>query len=328
MGAPIFLTPLEEGSLALLSRIRDLWEKATPAVRRAYLEGVSAARDSAKLEQVAQLIEANRIEEALRLVDDVAPAISEALEDAYRRTGQATTAALSRARAVRLTFDGVNPRAVAYLQEERLRLIREIAEDQRGAVLRVLADGNARGVPVRDMARGFRDVIGLTEKQATAVVNYRRLLEQNSSEALARALRDGRFDRTVRAAIANERPLTATQINRMVDRYAERYRAYRARVISRTETLRAVHAAEHESIRQALEAAGDDGAGVVRIWRTAQDDRVRDTHADMEGQERGFDEPFESPSGELLMFPGDPEAPPEETIQCRCVVESFIPRLR
>jgi hypothetical protein len=40
----------------------------------------------------------------------------------------------------------------------------------------------------------------------------------------------------------------------------------------------------------------------------------------MDGQERGLNEPFDSPSGAQLMYPGDPDAPAEEVINCRCAV--------
>jgi hypothetical protein len=47
---------------------------------------------------------------------------------------------------------------------------------------------------------------------------------------------------------------------------------------------------------------------------------VRGSHRAMHGQTRGVDEPFESGAGFSLMYPGDVNAPPEETIQCRCTV--------
>ncbi len=49
----------------------------------------------------------------------------------------------------------------------------------------------------------------------------------------------------------------------------------------------------------------------------------RDTHMEMDGQEVPYDEPFRSPSGALLMYPGDNSAPPEEVINCQCWMEVF-----
>lgn len=49
----------------------------------------------------------------------------------------------------------------------------------------------------------------------------------------------------------------------------------------------------------------------------------RDTHMNMHGQEVPYDEPFHSPSGALLMYPGDNSAPAEEVVNCQCFMEVF-----
>jgi uncharacterized protein with gpF-like domain len=61
-------------------------------------------------------------------------------------------------------------------------------------------------------------------------------------------------------------------------------------------------------------------AGVLaKIWITARDLRVRDSHRTMEKQCRPIDDPFVTGAGNLLMHPLDPAGPPEEVINCRCV---------
>jgi uncharacterized protein with gpF-like domain len=57
---------------------------------------------------------------------------------------------------------------------------------------------------------------------------------------------------------------------------------------------------------------------VTMIWHTAEDDRVRDSHDFMDGQEVAMGQPFVSGLGNLLMYPGDPMGPPEDVINCRC----------
>jgi uncharacterized protein with gpF-like domain len=94
--------------------------------------------------------------------------------------------------------------------------------------------------------------------------------------------------------------------------------AHRAEMIAHTESLRSVSRARHQAWRQIADQAGFDDDRVRRTWMATLDERTRDTHAEMNGQMvQGF-EPFESPSGALLMHPGS-AAPPEETINCRCV---------
>lgn len=87
----------------------------------------------------------------------------------------------------------------------------------------------------------------------------------------------------------------------------------RAEVIARTETVSGFNAASRE-------AAGGSGVVSGKRWLTAGDDRVRESHAAMDGEEVGLDEPYSNG----LMFPGDPEGDPDETIQCRCVEEYVL----
>lgn len=54
-----------------------------------------------------------------------------------------------------------------------------------------------------------------------------------------------------------------------------------------------------------------------REWNTMHDDRVRDTHADVDGQLRRMGEPF-NVGGASLMHPGDPGGPASEVVNCRC----------
>lgn len=93
--------------------------------------------------------------------------------------------------------------------------------------------------------------------------------------------------------------------------------------IGRTEALSAHNFGNYEAWKQ----LGED---VVpgRVWVTARDERVRDGsghgHDEAEGQERGINEPFLVRAGadapyEELAHPGDPNASPGNTINCRCV---------
>lgn len=56
---------------------------------------------------------------------------------------------------------------------------------------------------------------------------------------------------------------------------------------------------------------------VIRVWNTQDDERVRPTHGDADGQQQRMPNPFEVGRA-LLRFPGDPLGPPEETVNCRC----------
>ena len=221
---------------------------------------------------------------------------------------------------VGLSFDPELATAAELMDEASLEFIQEFSDSQREAVRRALVTALRQGKGTQAVARAFRNSIGLTAFQQDAVDSYRNLLESNSAQALDRVLRDRRYDRAAATALAADEPLGDARIDAMVDRYAARYLAYRAETIARTETTRVLNQARQQSTEDVIASADIPEDEVVRTWSAVQDNRTRDTHAELDGQERGLNEPFDSPSGAQLMFPGDPNAPPEETINCRCAV--------
>lgn len=86
---------------------------------------------------------------------------------------------------------------------------------------------------------------------------------------------------------------------------------YRAQLIARTEMIRASNAGSMGVYRQ--------WAVRMKEWLATMDERVRDSHAAANGQVVPMDEPFEV-GGAALMYPGDPNGPLGETVQCRCTV--------
>lgn len=76
-----------------------------------------------------------------------------------------------------------------------------------------------------------------------------------------------------------------------------------------------------ESSRAAVHAKA--GKYVKRIWRTMKDEKVRPSHRRAFGQKRSVTNPFRVGQA-LLMYPGDPTGPIEETANCRCWIEVKI----
>jgi SPP1 gp7 family putative phage head morphogenesis protein len=92
--------------------------------------------------------------------------------------------------------------------------------------------------------------------------------------------------------------------------------SYRAEMIARTETHGAANYGSQEAAKQT-------GLPLSREWLAAADDRTRETHREANGQVVGMDEKFKVGDAEL-MFPGDPEGPGEEVINCRCAVGYIV----
>lgn len=72
----------------------------------------------------------------------------------------------------------------------------------------------------------------------------------------------------------------------------------------------------------------DKGVVMSKIWIATPDNRVRDWHLSMDGQERDVDEPFIDGHGEELDYPGDPSGSPKTVYNCRCSMRSHIIGIR
>lgn len=81
--------------------------------------------------------------------------------------------------------------------------------------------------------------------------------------------------------------------------------------IARTEG----HRVQEEAGLDAMRAAKEAGADVVKQWSATLDERTRPEHQEADGQIREIDEPFDV-GGEDLMMPGDGSA--FNCINCRC----------
>lgn len=307
------------------ARIEKLIAWAETKVRRAFRRFLDDMRSAAVRRQVWVILERDGIEAALRLMDAHIARMGAVLAQVFQFVGTAEVAAIGRklrgahAR-VAISFDPTHPRAAELMRGNRLEFVREMTRAQREATSASLIEALRTGAGPTQVAHTLRDSIGLTEAQRRAVSNYRRLLEAGDAAALSRDLRDRRFDPSVRRAVEDGEPLGAAKIYRMVERYRNRYLQYRAETIARTEVQRTVGRARRESITQVLEQIGEPKESVVRTWVATGDKRTRDTHAEMDGQQRGLDAPYESSSGARMMHPGDASlgAPAEELINCRC----------
>ena len=94
----------------------------------------------------------------------------------------------------------------------------------------------------------------------------------------------------------------------------------RAQRIAQTESTRAWNAG---ALAAAQVLTGPDRP-LVKQWLTRNDERVRQAHRDANGQLQLLDEPFDV-GGTPMMYPGDPSAPADLTVQCRCIMRAAAP---
>lgn len=86
----------------------------------------------------------------------------------------------------------------------------------------------------------------------------------------------------------------------------------RAVRIARTEG----HRIQTTAAMDAMYAAKEKGADVIKQWDATLDDVTRESHRQVDGQIRELDEDF----GNGLEFPGDPAGGAAEVINCRCAL--------
>jgi hypothetical protein len=327
VAAPVgIIETLPLGQLDRASRLVGALARADGRIRRHFLRIIQGTRGLADLEGVASLLQSGRVDAALGLLaGDLGESLATAVDQAYIAAGFSAAAALRGEIDTLLDFNMANTRAVNHLQQTRLRLVVGFNTEQRAATRIFLQDAFARGLSPIEQARALQRSIGLTQHQAQIIQNYRRDLQGRSRNALARQLRDKRFDPTVLRSIESGVDLTEAQIDRMVTRYEEKWIRFRAQTIAETESRAAAGAADEELWNQAIEQDVLPASALQTTWKTTRNpETVRDSHKRMEGQKRPFGVPFDSGLGNKLRYPGDQNAPGADTIRCQCVLERKV----
>lgn len=90
----------------------------------------------------------------------------------------------------------------------------------------------------------------------------------------------------------------------------------------------AITGAQNAGRMERLHEATEMGVKVKKKWLATLDDRTRDAHADLDGQEVDIDEKFRvTVKGQTyeIDFPGDPNADPSMTYNCRCTLVFVYP---
>lgn len=325
--------------------LEDQFKKHNPRIRDAFLRSMQDIRNSSTLSEVEDAIERGQIDlvlERLNIEPQFMDEMSDVLRAAYIEAGRTLMSGLPEGSQLVIRFEGRNPRAESWAAERSSQFITEVIEDQKEAVRSVVSEGIAQGRGPRDTAleivgrvnraTGRREggIIGLTSAQTGYINNARAQLQSGDPEELrkylSRSLRDRRYDSVVRRAIDAGRRIPQVQIERIIRSYSSRMQKHRGDVVARTETLTSLNAGRREGLEQLVERGEVPRDKIKKIWRATGDDRTRENHMLMNNQEVEGDQPFRTPMGYQLMFPGDSSmgAPPQETIQCRCWVEYKI----
>lgn len=324
-----------------LKELRKKYEKKTGA---AFFDSLETIKSNVSVNAIVTAIENNDWDEVINILQidraafrPVDRMMAEAFEDGGTTTASALSAGAARTgrgAQVSFRFDIRNRRAESWLAEQSSTMITRIVEDTRAGVRNLLESGMITGRNPRSVAldivgridpgtgRRTGGIVGLSGPQEKYVSNARsELAGGDLKNYLTRRARDKRFDSYVNKAIKDGTPIPDNIQSKMLARYNDNLIRVRGEAIARTESIRSLNQGQFEAMQQGVESGTVQA--VRKIWDSAGDDRVRDSHSELDGESVRIDEPFTSPStGAALMFPLDASmgAEGEDVINCRCRV--------
>lgn len=96
----------------------------------------------------------------------------------------------------------------------------------------------------------------------------------------------------------------------------------KASAIRNARTL--VTGAENSGRMDSYHELEEQGIILKKVWIATSDDRTREWHLEMDGQEVDIDENFIDGLGNELEYPGDPDGEPETVYNCRCSMKAEV----
>jgi hypothetical protein len=323
-------------------RFEELLDSLEPKLAEAFRRSIEAIKSNAILARVVERLErgdVNGAVAALQIEPEAFAALDRAILEAYNAGG---VNAITEYPAVKdpegnrvlFSFGVRNEAGEAAIRAHALALNTSLADDVKDAARLMLSEGLAQGrnpvstaldmVGRKSRVTGLREggIIGLSSAQTAFVEKYRNALLTGDTELMKAYLllgtRDKRSDAMVRAAIASGKPLSAAAVQGIIGRLSDNNLRLRGESIARTETMMALGMARDDAMRQQINSGKVAAQDVTKKWHSAADGRVRHTHRILNGQSVPIDGVFHSPSGATLRYPGDPNAPINETSGCRC----------
>lgn len=309
-----------------------LASRLTPSLYVAYLKSLRDMGRAIDVDRVARLLEQGRIREAVEvlfdegLVNAALEPMRQSLRDIVARAGKnfyrdTPAGPMTATPIARVRFQVLDPKVIKAIEAYESKTLAAMTETLRETVRQAITEGLREGVNPREVARGLKDVLGLSPTQEQYIRNYRNELRALDPAALERQLTDGNFDRTVAAAIREGRPLTDAEIEKGVARYRANWKRWQAETVSRTVTTNAMREAQRMAWDQAIAAGKVEASELVETWITTLDGRERPAHHQMHGAQKAYDADWFVPGVGRQRYPGESE------YNCRC--RTWIaPRIR
>lgn len=332
----------------------ELERRFGPRIAAAFREAIDELTRAADVERAITALAVGDIEAALAAMHIEASAygpLGDAIRDSFNAAGQMGVATMpplvdAAGASLVIRYDGRALGAEAWVRDHSSRLITRTVEDQRQAIRVALEDSLRRRQNPRSAvpdiigrynpATKAREggIIGLTKPQERFAANARdELASENPAglkNYLAREARDKTFDPAVRRALKDGKAVPPDVARKALEAYKSGLLRTRGRAISQTEVLTSLNAGKFRAYVQATEDGNLDPETATKVWRDSSDDRVRHSHAILDGESVLLLQPFKSVTGSLMLYPGDTSmgATAADVILCRCRFDVRIDRLR
>ena len=287
-------------STAVLRRLRAFLDRKEPELVRVLVNMWNAQGKAITYKELREAImqgdiNDDALQESLReWWDDYSKFVVLYLRPAWETAMQAAVADLKR-RYPKFYFDPYAEGVQRWAEEGAARFVTEVTETQIEGIRAVVQRAaTLQDMSVDELARVIRPMVGLTHPQAVANMKYyEALIEGGTSEKKAKDL---------------------------AMRYAARQHRYRGYNIARTELAWAYNQGSFEGVKQAQDA-GYMGE-VIKIWSTADDERVCPICGALEGKQIAMDDDWNfttklttRPNTETIR-----KVPPAHP-SCRCAVK-------
>jgi hypothetical protein len=211
-----------------------------------------------------------------------------------------------------INFDSLSPHVIDAVRKLDSRVMTDLTTTTREVVRLHMENGLREGVSPTKIAKGLRDVLGLSPSELHAVDNYRAELEKGSKRALERALRNRRDDKAVKNGT-----LTPERIDRMVQSYQKRMTAHHAETVAKTAALDTNKLAQSLAWDKAIADGAVDGSRLQKTWVQVDRPTKRDEHKKLHGETVPYHSPYSN--GQMIPGVGD--------YNCACISRITLKRV-
>ena len=257
----------DAASRAALKALRAFLDRKEPQLVRILVNTWNAQGQAITYKVLREAILDGQLpeEEVKQWWDDYAKFVTLYLRPAWTEAMQQAAEQIKR-KYPKWYFDPYTQTVQRWCDEGAARFITEVTETQIKGLRAVIQRASMlQDVSVDELARVIRPMVGLTHPQAVANMRYyEKLLENGVKTKKARDL---------------------------AARYAARQHRYRGYNIARTELAYSYNQGSYESVKQA-QAAGYMGE-TVKVWSTADDERVCPICGGLEGKQVALDEDWD-----------------------------------